>query len=99
MTADGEKGTLVDPNRPAETKTPSSSSTTDYRYDEKTPAKDSVEEQLRKVQEEQQKLKDMIEKRKKDSIQGNGKTESLDDNDKDGDVAGSPVFSLIQIFN
>ena len=38
----------------------------------------SIEAQRRKVQEEQQKLKDM-EKKKKDSISGNGKQESLDD--------------------
>lgn len=97
MTADGDKGTLVDPNRPVETKTTSPSSTSDYRY-QQTPAKDSLEEQRRKVQEEQQKLKDMEEKRKKDSIQGNSKKESMDDN-KDGDIAGYPVFSLIQVFN
>lgn len=100
MTADGEKGTLVDPNKPAtETKTTSpSSNNSDYRY-RPEPVKDSVEEQRRRVREEQQKLDDMEEKRKRDSIRGNGKLESLDDNDTDGEVAGNPVFSLIQVFN
>jgi hypothetical protein len=37
-------------------------------------------------------------KPKKDSISGNSKKESLDDGD-DGEVAGSPIFSLVQIFN
>jgi hypothetical protein len=52
------------------------------------------------VQEEQQKLKEMEEnkKSKKDSISGNSKKESLDD-EGDEDVAGSPIFSLVQIFN
>ena len=47
--------------------------------------KDSVEEQRRKVQEAQEKLKEMEEKeekRKRDSISGNGKVESLDDKDR-----------------
>ena len=38
-------------------------------------------------------------KNKKDSISGNSKKESLDDNNDEGSVAGSPVFSLVQIFN
>ena len=94
-----ENGTLVDPNKPQKDKGVTPVETTgDYRYEDATPATtNSIEEQRKKVQEEQQKLKDMEEK-KKDSISGNGKRESLDDND-DGDVAGSPVFSLIQIFN
>ena len=94
-----ENGTLVDPNQPQKDKDVTPVETTgDYRYEDATPATtNSIEEQRKKVLEEQQKLKDMEEK-KKDSISGNGKRESLDDND-DGDVAGSPVFSLIQIFN
>jgi phage shock protein PspC (stress-responsive transcriptional regulator) len=92
---------LVDPNKPSEVHPTNSSATGDYRYyDEKPSTTNSIEEQRKKVQEEQQKLKDLEEKnkQKKDSISGNSKKESLDDED-DGDVAGSPVFSLIQIFN
>ncbi len=91
---------LQDPNRPPTTPAPPYTPTTrDYRYEDPQPATtNSIEEQRKKVQEEQQRLKDMEEKRRKDSISGNGKKESLDDNEN-GDVAGSPVFSLIQIFN
>ena len=91
---------LVDPDRPAKTtsNTPSTGATGDYRYNDSQPATtNSIEEQRRKVQEEQQRLKDMEEKNKKDSIRGNSKKETMDDDD--GDVAGSPVFTLIQIFN
>ncbi|HEU4861463.1 MAG TPA: PspC domain-containing protein [Chitinophagaceae bacterium] len=92
-----ENGTLVDPNNPQKVPTAPTPPTGDYRYEDAQPATtDSIEEQRRKVQEEQRKLKDM--EKKKDSIRGNGKLESLDDNDEN-DVAGSPVFSLIQIFN
>jgi phage shock protein PspC (stress-responsive transcriptional regulator) len=93
-----EDGTLVDPNKPQKIPTAPTTPTGDYRYEDAQPATtDSIEEQRRKVQEEQRKLKEMEEK-KKDSIRGSGKLESLDDNDE-SDVAGSPVFSLIQIFN
>jgi len=98
-----DKGTLVDPNKPAVTPSSSKSQTGDYRYEDAQPSTiNSLEEQRRKVQEEQQKLKDMEEeknKRKKDSISGNSKKESLDDEDDNEDVAGSPIFSLVQIFN
>jgi hypothetical protein len=97
-----DKGTLVDPNKPAVTPSSSQSQTGDYRYEDAQPATtNSIEEQRRKVQEEQQKLKEMEEskKPKKDSISGNGKKESLDDVDDNEDVAGAPIFSLVQIFN
>jgi phage shock protein PspC (stress-responsive transcriptional regulator) len=98
-----EKGTLVDPKKPAETTSTPKSQAGDYRYEDAQPSTiNSLEEQRRKVQEEQQKLKDMEEeknKKKKDSISGNSKKESLDDEDDDDDVAGSPIFSLVQIFN
>jgi phage shock protein PspC (stress-responsive transcriptional regulator) len=98
-----DKGTLVDPNKPAEAPSSSKSQTGDYRYEDAQPSTtNSLEEQRRKVQEEQQKLKDMEEeknKKKKDSISGNTKKESLDDEDDNEDVAGSPIFSLVQIFN
>jgi hypothetical protein len=100
-----DKGTLVDPNKPVETTTSSKTQTTtgDYRYEDAQPSTtNNIEEQRRKVQEEQQKLKDMEEeknKKKKDSISSNSKKESLDDEDDNEDVAGSPIFSLVQIFN
>jgi hypothetical protein len=98
-----EKGTLVDPKKPAETTSTPKSQAGDYRYEDAQPSTiNSLEEQRRKVQEEQQKLKDMEEeknKKKKDSISGNSKKESLDDEDDNEDVAGSPIFSLVQIFN
>src|SRR6187455_551603 len=100
-----DKGTLVDPNKPKETTTTTDpkTQTGDYRYEDAQPSTtNSIEEQRRKVQEEQQKLKDMEEeknKKKKDSISGNSKKESLDDEDDNEDVAGSPIFSLVQIFN
>ena len=97
-----DKGTLVDPNKPTETTSSSKTQTGDYRYEDAQPSTiNSIEEQRRKVQEEQQKLKEMEEskKPKKDSISGNSKKESLDDEDDNEDVAGSPIFSLVQIFN
>ncbi|HEY5966715.1 MAG TPA: PspC domain-containing protein [Chitinophagaceae bacterium] len=97
-----DKGTLVDPNKPTETTSSSKTQTGDYRYEDAQPSTiNSLEEQRRKVQEEQQKLKEMEEskKPKKDSISGNGKKEGLDDEDDNEDVAGSPIFSLVQIFN
>ena len=98
-----DKGTLVDPNRPVETSSSSKSQTGDYRYEDAQPSTtDNIEEQRRKVQEEQQKLKEMEQeknKKQKDSISGNTRKESLDNKDDDGEVAGSPIFSLVQIFN
>ena len=93
-----ENGTLVDPNKPPKAPETPVGPTNDYRYQDAQPATtNSIEEQRKRVQEEQRKLKELEEK-KKDSINGNGKLENLDDKD-DEDVAGSPVFSLIQIFN
>ena len=97
-----DKGTLVDPNKPAETTAAPKSQTGDYRYEDAQPSTiNSLEEQRRKVQEEQQKLKEMEEskKPKKDSISGSSKKETLDDEDDNVDIAGSPIFSLVQIFN
>ena len=98
-----DKGTLVDPNKPAETtSTPNKGKTGDYRYEDAQPSTiNSLEEQRRKVQEEQQKLKEMEEskKPKKDSISGSSKKETLDDEDDNVDIAGSPIFSLVQICN
>jgi hypothetical protein len=101
MTDKGEKGTLVDPNKPTD-EPPVAPPDGDYRYRTAEPvAKDSLEAQRRRVQEEQQKLRDMEEKskQKKDSISGNSKKESMDDMNNEESIVGSPVFSLVQIFN
>ena len=111
MTDKGENGTLVDPNRPEEEEevqaTPSDN---DYRYNKKNEpvTKDSIEarkkraqDELRKLDEMQKNLKDEEQnpKNKKDSISGNSKKESMDDNDSQEGLTGSPVLSLVQIFN
>ena len=101
MTDKGENGTLIDPNKPAvEPPTPPSNS--DYRYQQTEPVtKDSLEAQRKRVQDAQQKLKEMEErsKQKKDSISGNSKKKNMDDmNNKEG-IAGSRVLSLVQVFN
>jgi hypothetical protein len=89
---------LVDPSRPEKTTT-TPSPTGDYRYEDAIPASTgNIEEQRRKVEEEQRKLKEMEEKNR-DTIRDNSKRESMDVEENDGEVAGSPVFSLIQVFN
>lgn len=91
-----DKGTLVDPNRPTTTTSKSTSSQTgDYRYDDSKETPEQKEERLKK---ELKQLEEDKKKQKQDTIKGNGKVESMDD-DNDGDVAGSPIFSLIQISN
>jgi phage shock protein PspC (stress-responsive transcriptional regulator) len=95
-----EKGTLVDPDKPTTTtKTTSTPDQTgDYRYDDNQP-KETLEQKEERLRQEMKQLEEEKKKQKKDSIEGNGKIESMDDDDDSGDVAGSPVFSLIQIFN
>jgi hypothetical protein len=92
---------LIDPSRPSES-TSSTPANGDYRYDETKPViQDSLDAQQRRADEEQRKLKEMKEKlkEKKDSISGNGKRESMDDLDDQEGIAGSPIFSLVQVFN
>jgi phage shock protein PspC (stress-responsive transcriptional regulator) len=91
---------LIDPLKPQQP-TKKTIQSGDYRYQDATPSTtNSIEEQRKRVEDEQRKLKDMEEKnkQKKDSISGNGKKESMDDSDE-GSIAGSPVFSLVQVFN
>jgi phage shock protein PspC (stress-responsive transcriptional regulator) len=99
----GENGSLIDPNKPAvKAESSSSAQPGDYRYEDSKPATtNSLEEQRRKVEEEQKKLKDLEEKAKKDSISGSSKNkkETMDDKEDTGGVPGSPIFSLIQVFN
>jgi len=95
-----DKGTLVDPSKPTTTTTTSKSTsdqTGDYRYDDNQ-SKETPEQKEERLKKELQQLQEDKKKQKQDSINGNGKVESLDDED-DEDVAGSPVFSLVQIFN
>ena len=95
-----DKGTLVDPNKPPTTTTTSKSEagqTGDYRYDNNQP-KETLEQKEERLKQEMKQLEEDKKKQKQDTIKGNGKVESLDDEDNE-DVAGSPVFSLIQIFN
>lgn len=98
-----ENGTLINPNKPASKRTSTTAQPGDYRYEDSQPASstDNLEEQRRKVEEEQRKLKELEEKEKakKDSINGNSKRESMDDSDDISGAPGSPVFSLIRIFN
>ena len=95
MTANG----LENPDQP-ESKSSSSSETSDYRYDNnnKQSLKDSIDAREKRLEEDRRRLEEDKKRLQKDSIGGTSKKESMDDN-KDGDVAGSPVFSLIQIFN
>jgi len=72
----------------------------DYRYNENDSIEieKSIEQKKNELKELEEKKKDQIKSdknspSKKDSV----KKESLDDNDDEG-VAGSPVFSLIQVF-
>lgn len=97
-----EDGTLVDPNRPTTTTTHPSTQTGDYRYDDTQPVtQDSLDAQQRRADDEQRKLKEMKDKlnKKKDSISGNSKKENMDDKDDQEGIAGSPIFSLVQVFN
>ena len=102
IVSSGVKVTFVPLRFVVSTTSSSKTQTGDYRYEDAQPSTiNSLEEQRRKVQEEQQKLKEMEESKKikKDSISGNSKKESLDDEDDNEDVAGAPIFSLVQIFN
>jgi hypothetical protein len=94
-----DKGTLVDPNRPTATTTTTSTSdkTGDYRYDDNQ-SKETIQQKEERLKQEMKQLEEDKKKLKQDSIKGNGKVESMDD-EHDGEVAGSPVFSLVQIFN
>ena len=93
MTANG----LESPDQPG-SKSNSSGETSDYRYDNKQSLKDSIDAREKRLEEDRRRLEDDKKRLQQDSINGNSKKESLDHN-KDGDLTGSPVFSLIHIFN
>jgi phage shock protein PspC (stress-responsive transcriptional regulator) len=102
-----ENGTLIDPNKPA-SKTPAHPSIPaapgDYRYDEQQKPAESVEEKQKRIDDQIKKLEEEKKGLKPDTIKNsNSKTESLDDEEEDleGDTGGigTPVFSLIQVFN
>ncbi|HJS55734.1 MAG TPA: hypothetical protein VJ765_14365, partial [Chitinophagaceae bacterium] len=92
----GENGSLVDPDKPPKTPTPPPQPG-DYRYDESQ--KETIEQREKRLEEERRQLEEDKKKLKLDSINGNSKSERLDDKEHLEDVAGSPVFSLIQVFN
>ena len=98
-----DKGTLVDPNKPAETTSAPKTQTGDYRYEDAQPSTtNSIEEQRRKVQEEQQKLKDMEEekiKRKKIQLAVTAKKKAWMMKTTTKMLPDHPYFLLIQIFN
>jgi len=94
-----DKGTLVDPNKPTETTTTPKSQNDDYRYDNKQSLKDSIDAREKRLEDDRKRLEEDKKRLQRDSTQGNSKKESLDDEDDNEDVAGSPIFSLIQIFN
>jgi len=88
---------LENPNRPESKSNPTNQSG-DYRYDNRQSLKDSIDAREKRLEDERRRLEEDKKRLQQDSIKGNSKKESMDDNE-DGDVAGSPVFSLIQIFN
>lgn len=94
-----DKGTLVDPNKPTETTSAPKNQNGDYRYDNRQSLKDSIYAREKRLEDDRQRLEEDKKRLQRDSTQGNGKKESLDDEDDDEDVAGSPIFSLVQIFN
>jgi phage shock protein PspC (stress-responsive transcriptional regulator) len=94
-----DKGTLVDPNKPTETTTTPKSQNDDYRYDNKQSLKDSIDAREKRLEDDRKRLEEDKKRLQRDSTQGNSKKESLEDEDDNEDVAGSPIFSLIQIFN
>ncbi|HEY5771879.1 MAG TPA: hypothetical protein VIS75_04590, partial [Chitinophagaceae bacterium] len=94
-----DKGTLVDPNKPAETTSAPKSQTDDYRYDDRQSLKDSIDAREKRLEDDRKRLDEDKKRLQRDSTQGNGKKEGLDDEDDNEDVAGSPIFSLVQIFN
>jgi phage shock protein PspC (stress-responsive transcriptional regulator) len=89
---------LENPNRPSSQSTTTDQSSGDYRYDTRQSLQDSINAREKRLEEDRRKLEEDKKRLRPDSIQGNGKSESMDDDD-DGEVAGSPVFSLIQVFN
>ena len=94
-----ENGTLVDINKPVD-KTNKVSNTDGYRYDEQKQTKEeTIQEKEERLKREMKQLEEDKKKLKKDSISGTGKKESMDDEDDDGGIAGSPIFSLVQVFN
>jgi hypothetical protein len=91
-----ESGSLVDPNKPPKSPTPPPQPG-DYRYDENQ--KETIEQREKRLDEERRQLEEDKKKLKLDSIKGSSKNESMDDEDDSGEAAGSPVFSLFQVFN
>jgi len=89
---------LENPNRSVSTSRSTDQSGGDYRYDNRQSLKDSIDAREKRLEDDRRKLEEDKKRLQRDSTQGNSKKESLDDDDND-DVAGSPIFSLVQIFN
>jgi phage shock protein PspC (stress-responsive transcriptional regulator)/CHASE3 domain sensor protein len=89
-----ESGQLIDPNKSVTKDT--SAQKEIYHYNQ--PKKETIEEREKRLEEERKQLEE-DKKKLKDSTGGTGKKEGLDDKDDGEDVAGSPIFSLVQIFN
>src|SRR6185436_9607641 len=99
MTDKGESGTLVDPNKPADTTNEQDPSGV-YKYDEQQKPAETKEEKEKRIDNEIKKLEEEKRNLKKDTIKNsNSKAESMDDIDSEGSVGGSPIFSLVQVFN
>ena len=95
MTEDG----LENPNTPASTSSSTDQRGGDYRYNNKQSLKDSIDAREKRLEDDRKRLEEDKKRLQRDSTQGNSKKESLDDQDDREDVAGSPIFSLVQIFN
>ena len=89
---------LIDPANPQKS-TGTSSQSGDYRYDDTQQTKEELEQREKRLEEERRQLEEDKKKLNQDTIKSTGKIESLDDHEETGDVAGSPVLSLFQVFN
>lgn len=92
-----ESGQLIDPNKTTMS-TNTSTRPGDYRYNNNEQKKETIEEREKRLEEEKKQLEE-DKKKLKDSISGTSKKESLDDNENTGSITGSPIFSLVQVFN
>ena len=102
-----EKGTLVDPNKPTETPSTSAPKTKndDYRYEDATAINKETawKSNVQRTGRTALKLEDKegrIQKKRNygSTLAVTAKKKAWYDDDNE-DVAGSPIFSLVQIFN
>jgi hypothetical protein len=88
----GADGFLVHPERPEKR------GTGDYRYDGKQSVKESIEEREKRLEIEKKQLEEEKKKLKDSLGNSSSKKENMDNEDDEEGVAGSPVFSLLQVF-